>query len=470
MPAEEGRVRRRLVPADEEFGLGVAEEASDIGAAELDACHRELQQHRRRRLEMRPLGHVVASPHRRVPLGASEEGAGEDEGAAARAHELLPCLRRHRHVVPVQVVHVPMLDVAVVQEVLLHRDLGAVEDRGLVHVVPGVEVLGAAGVVGGQEARRPVVPHLSAEVVEPGGAAGPAVPLEVLAVLVLHKEALPLRLRVHRVLAVDLEMRVDDDDCLAPAAGEILLHLLGVREQMPVPGHVALADGVLDVEPQHVIRDVMLVELRVHLADIGLVLVVPAALVVPEREERRHELRTNQLRVLALDLRRGLRGHEEQVHDAALTEPVRPLHLLPVLHVHIHLCAVEEEHAAALPRRVRQHQRHRAVQCLVCAVIGDGVLEHIQVVKPVRLVTCHPFTLGVREGETRSALGEAIHMLHPLKVHVDANRRRAMRSGVTVGLEALFPETVVDARDVLKCTLLALVAVHFELEEVAGVE
>eukprot|EP00961_Rhodomonas_salina_P004819 65502-Rhodomonas_salina.2 len=39
-----------LVPADEEFGLGVAEEASDIGAAELDACHRELQQHRRRRL------------------------------------------------------------------------------------------------------------------------------------------------------------------------------------------------------------------------------------------------------------------------------------------------------------------------------------------------------------------------------------------------------------------------------------
>eukprot|EP00961_Rhodomonas_salina_P132897 1788983-Rhodomonas_salina.2 len=42
-------------------------------------------------------------------------------------------------------------------------DLGAVEDRGLVHVVPGVEVLGAAGVVGGQEARRPVVPHLAAQ-------------------------------------------------------------------------------------------------------------------------------------------------------------------------------------------------------------------------------------------------------------------------------------------------------------------
>eukprot|EP00961_Rhodomonas_salina_P249289 3369633-Rhodomonas_salina.2 len=37
------------------------------------------------------------------------------------------------------------------------------------------------------------------------------------------------------------------------------------QETVDLPGHVALADGVLDVEPQHVIRDVMLVELRVHL-------------------------------------------------------------------------------------------------------------------------------------------------------------------------------------------------------------
>lgn len=44
-------------------------------------------------------------------------------------------------------------------------------------------------------------------------------------------------------------VRVDDRDHLAAARSQVLLHALGVGEQGRVPRHVALADGVLDVEP-----------------------------------------------------------------------------------------------------------------------------------------------------------------------------------------------------------------------------
>ena len=52
---------------------------------------------------------------------------------------------------------------------------------------------------------------------------------------------------------------------LAPARREVVLHALGVWEEVLVPRHVAFPDGVLDVEPEHVVRDVVLVELPVHL-------------------------------------------------------------------------------------------------------------------------------------------------------------------------------------------------------------
>lgn len=59
---------------------------------------------------------------------------------------------------------------------------------------------------------------------------------------------------------------------------------------MRIPGEVALSICVLDVEPDEVIRDVMLVEAGVHRLDIFLVVVVPAALVVPDGSQWREGL------------------------------------------------------------------------------------------------------------------------------------------------------------------------------------
>lgn len=65
----------------------------------------------------------------------------------------------------------PMLNVAVVQHVLVHCDLRPVEDTGLVHVVPDVQVLGAALVLVRGELGGPPSTHLRAGDIKVGGGA-----------------------------------------------------------------------------------------------------------------------------------------------------------------------------------------------------------------------------------------------------------------------------------------------------------
>lgn len=59
---------------------------------------------------------------------------------------------------------------------------------------------------------------------------------------------------------------------------------------MWIPGEVALSIRVLNVEPDIVIRDVMLIKACIHRLHILLVIVVPAALVVSQGKDGREGL------------------------------------------------------------------------------------------------------------------------------------------------------------------------------------
>lgn len=59
---------------------------------------------------------------------------------------------------------------------------------------------------------------------------------------------------------------------------------------MWIPSEVALAIGVLDVEPDKVIGDVVLVKACIHCLHVFLVIVVPAALVVGQGSKGREGL------------------------------------------------------------------------------------------------------------------------------------------------------------------------------------
>lgn len=66
---------------------------------------------------------------------------------------------------------------------------------------------------------------------------------------------------------------------------QVALQADRVREEGGVPGEVTLPVRVFDVQPDHIIRDVMAVEPSVHGPHIRIVVVVPATLVVPEGKQ-----------------------------------------------------------------------------------------------------------------------------------------------------------------------------------------
>mmetsp|Transcript_22183 Transcript_22183/g.53219 ORF Transcript_22183/g.53219 Transcript_22183/m.53219 type:complete len:381 (-) Transcript_22183:442-1584(-) len=298
--------------------------------------------------------------------------------------------------------------------------------------------------------------------------------LEVATTLVLDEVPLLLRLRVHRVAHVGLEVGVDDGDHLAAARRQVVLHPHRVREQVVVPRHVPLPHRVLDVEPEDIVGDVVLVELPVDLADVRLILVVPAALMVPEREHRGHELRSHQPRVLLLHPRGRVGRHQEHVDDPRLREPVGVLANVTrdnILDIDHGLGGVEPEEPAGLLLVVREHEGHRAVERLVRAVGGDVVLEDVEVVEAVRLVARGAGAAGVGQRELGRALGEPVDVggARPRDVH--RHRGRAVGLGVAVRLERLLPEPVGVLRDaVLERPVRALVAEGLEAEEVLGVD
>ncbi len=159
-----------------------------------------------------------------------------------------------------------------------------------------------------------------------------AAPVKVLAILVSDKVVVLLRLLVDVVPWISLDVGVDDGHNLPPMRRHILLQLHRVWEEALVPGEVPahpskaatsighreagfiqcsyekysnsnaessdtaehevglinslhgapLPVGVLNVQPDDIIGDVICIKAGVHLAHIRLIPVVPAALVVPQ--------------------------------------------------------------------------------------------------------------------------------------------------------------------------------------------
>lgn len=73
-------------------------------------------------------------------------------------------------------------------------------------------------------------------------------------------------------------------------ASKQLLHPSGVWESFLVPSEVPFALGVLYVQPHDIIRNVMFIKSCIHCFYVLLILIVPAALMVPQGEERGHGL------------------------------------------------------------------------------------------------------------------------------------------------------------------------------------
>ena len=92
---------------------------------------------------MVPLCCIVSCPKCRVPLCARECRPGKDEGSEGSFASLDDShVSGHGVEVTVDVVHISVLHIPVVQAILVHSHLRPIENGGFVHVVPNVHVVG----------------------------------------------------------------------------------------------------------------------------------------------------------------------------------------------------------------------------------------------------------------------------------------------------------------------------------------
>ena len=104
------------------------------------------------------------------------------------------------------------------------------------------------------------------------------------------------------VIAFIFYVWVDDSDQLPVMSVELLLHAQWVREGVGIPGEVLLAIGVLNVEPDYVVRDSMSIHLLVNVLDVLVGNVVPSTLVISDRELLRKLGVSSKLAILRYDV------------------------------------------------------------------------------------------------------------------------------------------------------------------------
>ena len=280
--AEERAQRPDLQPAREQLGRRVPVEAAHVHPVERDAGHPEPEQHPDAEPEVLPRRRVVARPHGGVALLAREAGPRQHERPAVREARAQAFVRRLRHIVAVEVTQ--PLEVAARADDLFGE--GLAPHGGLVHVVPDA-VHALRDVVGGM-ATPPVARLRPAEVGEvgaprPDGAdvdLAIGVAQEVVAVEPLLRDGIPS-------LGVLFHARVHDDDGLEAHLAEVGQQGVGIGEALGVPREDAVAIHVVDVEVEHVGRDLFPAKGLGEGTDLGLGVVAPPALLVAERPRRR---------------------------------------------------------------------------------------------------------------------------------------------------------------------------------------
>mmetsp|Transcript_8128 Transcript_8128/g.30544 ORF Transcript_8128/g.30544 Transcript_8128/m.30544 type:complete len:725 (+) Transcript_8128:1218-3392(+) len=439
MGPEERLVRRSLHPPRHELGIGIAHEATHVGTHEAQAGHADAQEHGRGRLQVRPLRHVVPGPDGAILLTPSVEGAGQNEGTLIllRAPEREASAGCHVQVQPVDVVPLPAFYALPVQLRFLHGHLGPIEDRRLVHVIPREQVQSRSLILVQRELLRPPLPNVRTGEVRIGRAAGPAPAVVVLlAAFVLDVVSLRSRLVVDVVARVPLDVGIDDGDHLPALGSKALLHLHGVGEERLVPREVLLLIGVLNIQPDHVDGEVVVLEALVDLRNVLLVLVVPPALVKTQREHRGQIRRPRDVSVLRHHALGRRAGHEEEIKVARLAHPVRVLAAVGVLDVHEGLTRVVPEDANAFrhPRLERHHegngtvQRHRIVQF---------ILEHVKGVQAVRVRVLRVLPSRGLQRQRRGVFRNAVDVRCVVEEDVHANRTRAILLVVRVAAKLL---------------------------------
>ena len=155
--------------------------------------------------------------------------------------------------------------------------------------------------------------------------------------------------RIDRKMLIDLDARIDDRHRMESVLVQLREHLLRLRKGLWRPGEDAIAVHVVDIEIDHVGRDLLLAERACDLADLVLRHVRIARLLITERPQRRQCGAPGQLGVGAQHLRGTALGAagEHVVVELAAGRTETETRCVGHSHVEMRAPGIVEEHAVA---------------------------------------------------------------------------------------------------------------------------
>ncbi len=197
--------------------------------------------------------------------------------------------------------------------------------------------------------------------VREGADAGPDGVVVLLALARLAVEVPLAALDVDGVILVGLHPGVDDGDDAETLFAQVGDQTLRVGEAFLVPGEDAIAVHVVDVQVDHVARDVPLSEASGDLSHLLFVHVAVAALLVTQSPQRRHRGAAREICVAIHHVPRG-RPAEDVVDDVPALGPVVRAPLVLQRQVELDPVRVVEEEAVGHAVRQGEGERDGAVE------------------------------------------------------------------------------------------------------------
>ena len=238
---------------------------------------------------MGPFRSIVTGPNGGGALGTRKGRPGQNEGpeaVVAPQQMSLVCGGVEEH--PIQIVDFSVLNTqSGMNAVFLHGNFRPIEHRGLIHVIPSKSVQSGSFVSVQLESFDVMLPGIWVRHVEVRRGPGPTPAVKNRAIFVLDVVIQVVIFFVEEVVVVPLYVGVNDGHQLPAFGHQLVGHVYGVRELVVIPREVPLAISVFDVQPHHVHRDVMFVEVAVDGEHVLLVIVIPTALMVGQGEEGR---------------------------------------------------------------------------------------------------------------------------------------------------------------------------------------
>mmetsp|Transcript_4499 Transcript_4499/g.11312 ORF Transcript_4499/g.11312 Transcript_4499/m.11312 type:complete len:212 (+) Transcript_4499:1575-2210(+) len=211
-----------------------------------------------------------------------------------------------------------------------------------------------------------------------------------------------------------------------------------MREEVFVPGKVALTVCVLNIEPQDIIWIIEFFKLAMNLVDILLIFVIPTTLMVPQREHWWKWHLPGQPRILTVQISWCRSRNEEDVDDTTLAHPMRSLATsMVVVDINKSFCGIEpKDSSRSCFLTLTDKQWNGTIQSHWNVQV---VFKDVEIVQPVGVLVFCTFSYRTFQRRGRRMFWKPKNILGSWECKIRPDRHWTVRFRIVMTLEFFFP-------------------------------